>query len=182
MTEPYNPTKTPLTPRENELLIIALQCLEGGEIKVNYDKFAKMAEYSNRQSAVTILGKLLKNKITSSTVDTFSVPTSAGGTSGSPKKCPAPKAKPSAVETQDDIQAEKGVAKSSPKKRAPKGQAGGSPGKRAKKTSEASVKMEEGGHEEEEAAEAAKGEAIKQEGEGEFFEAALGSAREDLEV
>ena len=140
-----------------------------------------MAEYSNRQSAVTILGKLLKNKITSSTVDSFSVPTSAGGTSGSPKKCPAPKTKPSAVETQDDNQAEKGVAISSPKKRAPKGQAGGSPGKRAKKMSEASVKMEEDGHEEE-AVEAAKGEGIKQEGEGEFFEAAIGSAREDLEI
>ena len=124
MTESYNPTKTSLSPRETELLIIALQCLEGGEIKVhlfalatfppptlfpwasprvtspyslttlqiNYDKFAKMAEYNNRKSACTILGGLIKHKITASTVDSFSVASGTGNATASPKKRAAPKA------------------------------------------------------------------------------------------
>ncbi|KAI4273839.1 MAG: hypothetical protein LQ337_004351 [Flavoplaca oasis] len=179
MTESYNPTKTSLSPRETELLIIALQCLEGGEIKVNYDKFAKMAEYNNRKSACTILGGLIKHKITSSTVDNFSVASGTGNTIASPKKRAAPKAKTSSADTHDDDQDENAAAKPTPKKRGPKKQAGGSPGKRAKKNSEATIKEEDGN---EEAEEAAEGEGIKQEGEGEFFEAAIGSAREDLEI
>ena len=42
--------------------------------------------------------------------------------------------------------------------------------------------MEEDAQEEEEQAEVVNGEGIKQEGEGEFFEAAIESAREDLEI
>ncbi|KAL9030879.1 MAG: hypothetical protein Q9180_006864, partial [Flavoplaca navasiana] len=172
---------TSLSPRETELLIIALQCLEGGEIKVNYDKFAKMAEYNNRKSACTILGGLIKHKITSSTVDNFSVASGTGNAIASPKKRAAPKGKTSSADTHDDDQDENAAAKPSPKKRGPKKQAGGSPGKRAKKNSEATVKKEDDGHEEAEE-EAEKGEGIKHEGEGEFLETAIGSAREDLEI
>ncbi|KAL8866683.1 MAG: hypothetical protein Q9198_008794 [Flavoplaca austrocitrina] len=182
MTEPYNPTKTPLTARETELIVMAMQCLEGNDIKIDYEKFAKMAEYGSRKSASTNLGGLLKHKITCSTVDNFSIASSASNASASPKKRTAPKTKNSATDTQDDGLIDNGAVKPSPKKRGPKKPAEGSPGKRAKKNSEAIVKMEEDGHKEEAAAKAANGEGIKQEGEGEFFEAANGSAREDLEI
>lgn len=141
-----------------------------------------MAEYNNRKSACTILGGLIKHKITTSTVNSFSVASGTGNAIASPKKRTAPKAKTSSADTQDDNQDDNGATKPSPKKRGPKKQAGGSPVKRAKKMSEASVKMEEDVLEDEEAEEAAKGEGIKQEGDGEFFEAAIGSAREDLEI
>ncbi|KAL8884955.1 MAG: hypothetical protein Q9192_006732 [Flavoplaca navasiana] len=180
MTEPYNPTKTPLTARETELIVMAMQCLEGNDVKIDYEKFAKMAEYGSRKSASTNLGGLLKHKITCSTIDNFSIASSASNATASPKKRATPKAKTSSADTHDDDQDENVAAKPSPKKRGPKKQAGGSPGKRAKKNSEATVKKEEDGNEE--AEEAAEGEGIKQEGEGEFFEAAIGSAREDLEV
>ncbi|KAI4268284.1 MAG: hypothetical protein L6R38_007902 [Xanthoria sp. 2 TBL-2021] len=156
MTEPYKPTKTPLTARETEMIVIAMQCIQGCDIKVSslrpfpfpplptvlphahhnltplqidYEKFAKMADYGSKNNA----------------------------------------------QDDDGVGA---AAKSSPKKRGKKEQGGEPAGKRAKKSS---VKVEEEEHREVEANKGA--EVVKQEGEGEgeFFEAAVESGG-DVEV
>ncbi|KAL8652119.1 MAG: hypothetical protein Q9210_002870, partial [Variospora velana] len=145
---------------------------------VDYDKFVKMAEYAKRKTAVTILGGLIKHKISSSTVDSFSVANSAGNGTGSPKKRAAPKPKALTTDNQDDS-SQGAVPKSTPKKRGSKGQGAESAGKRAKKSS---VKVEEEEQRGEEADEGA--EIVKQEGEGEevgVFEAAVES-NGDVEV
>ncbi|KAL9017678.1 MAG: hypothetical protein Q9185_005012 [Variospora sp. 1 TL-2023] len=183
MTGLYNPTKTPLTSRETELLIIAFQCLEDGDIKIDYDKFAKMAEYEKRKTAVTILGGLIKRKISSSTVDSFSVVANSkaggNGAGGSPIKkraaaaAAAPK-KPKASTTKDNqddsIVGQGAVPKKTTttptKKRGSVGQGDAEPVRKLVKQS-SSVKVEEeeeqrGGEETDEG-----GEIVKQEGDGE---------------
>lgn len=131
--------------------------------QVDYDKFAKMAEYDKRKTAVTILGGLIKRKISSSTVDSFSVANSAGNGAGSPKK-----RKASTKDIQDDSISQGAVPKKTTttptKKRGSMGQGAAEPAeKRVKKSS--SVKVEEdeeqrGGEEADEG-----GEIVKQEGE-----------------
>ncbi|KAL8987796.1 MAG: hypothetical protein Q9177_003041 [Variospora cf. flavescens] len=88
--------KTPLTPRETELAVIALQCLQGSEIKVDYDKLASMASYKNKNTAMTVVSALLKHKLSNATVDNFAVAHSAGSSpaASGPKKQRTPKGTP----------------------------------------------------------------------------------------
>ncbi|CAO1598730.1 hypothetical protein XANCAGTX0491_002490 [Xanthoria calcicola] len=178
MTETYNPTKTPLTPRETELIVIAMQCLENADFKINYEKFAKMAEYGNKKSATTVLSSLIKHKIASSSVDSFSVPSSAGhgAGSGTPKKRKATKVVTEAEENKDG-NGKGEMVEGSPKKRAPKGPVDGSSKKGAKKNDGGKVKVEK--EQEEDVAEDAD---TKQEGEEGFFEAAIESHLDTKEV
>ncbi|KAL8849414.1 MAG: hypothetical protein Q9221_005586 [Calogaya cf. arnoldii] len=174
MLTPYNPTKTPFTARETELIVIAMQCQEG-DIKltdpsqINYEKFTKMADYKNENSACAVLGGLIKHKVTASTVDSFSVPHGVGNgpKRAAPKAPKASKPDGQAQEENDEVvgdgEGEGGAkattGKSSPKKRAAKGQGdgGNGNGKRMKKSP---VKVEE---DEVEAVDGAK--VVEQEGE-----------------
>ncbi|KAL8992637.1 MAG: hypothetical protein Q9169_006943 [Polycauliona sp. 2 TL-2023] len=148
----YNPTKTPLTVREAEMLVLAIQCLEVGEIKVSsslsqspttsplphlppqikvdYDAFARMAGYGNKKSASNFLGPLIKHKIASSTIDNFFVAPGTGNAAASPtKKRPTPKSKATAASDSQNDGGNEEVEKKSPKKRAaPKSKATASDG------------------------------------------------------
>ncbi|KAI4187436.1 MAG: hypothetical protein LQ348_004076 [Seirophora lacunosa] len=102
--------KVPLTPREAELAVIALQCLQSGEVKIDWDKFTAMAEYKNKNSAQTNFQSVLKNKFSQGTLKKHYVVSSssvsgrakaATATCANPKKR-TPKAKAKAVATDDD--------------------------------------------------------------------------------
>ncbi|KAL8671112.1 MAG: hypothetical protein Q9168_004381 [Polycauliona sp. 1 TL-2023] len=194
--ETYNPTKTPLTARETELLVIGMQCMEVGDIKINYEKFTKMANYNTKKSACNFLGGLIKHKIASSTIDNFSIAHGTGEALASPNKRAPPKAKATASDHQDNAGGEEEVVKKSPKKRAaPKSKAAASedqdcdgdavkksPKKRAKKSAAA---INDKAEENEDAGKEAEGDEniVKQEEGGEsFFEAAVGGNGEDVEV
>ncbi|KAL8648516.1 MAG: hypothetical protein Q9226_005959 [Calogaya cf. arnoldii] len=188
MTTPYNPTKTALTARETELIVLAIQCQEG-DIKINYEKFAKIADYDKKKSACTILGQLIKHKITASTVDSFSVACSAGGGAkrAGPKAAKASKPEGQGQGENNEVvgdgegEGEEKVTKGkgSPRKRAAKGQGDGGSGngKRAKKSS---IKVEEDEVNGVEAVDGAK--IVKQEGEEGFFEAATEGHGDGVEV
>lgn len=137
-----------------------------------------MAEYGNKKSATTVLSSLIKHKIASSSVDSFSVPSSAGpgAGSGTPKKRKATKVMTEA-EGNKEGNGKGEVVEGSPKKRASKGPVDGSSKKGAKKNGGGKAKVEE--DQEEDVAENAD---VKQEGEEGFFEAAIESHLDAKEV
>lgn len=85
MSDGTNPTKNPLTQREAELVIMAIQCLKKDCLQIDWEKFATMAEFKNKASANASFGNLVKHKLSTATVDNFYV--APGGAIGStPRK------------------------------------------------------------------------------------------------
>ncbi|KAL8854154.1 MAG: hypothetical protein Q9221_001076 [Calogaya cf. arnoldii] len=146
MTEPYNPEKKPLTPRETELLIITLQCLVDSDIKVF------LSPPPQTESTITLSVPFLDPTLT----DPIGISTGATSASASPKKRSA--SKPKTDSNAQDEDGEGAALICSPKKRGKKEQDGKKAGKRVKKSE---VKVEVDGNGTGEANEGA--EVVKQE-------------------
>ncbi|KAL8827686.1 MAG: hypothetical protein Q9170_006917 [Blastenia crenularia] len=96
MTTPAtSPNKSALTARDTELVVLAFQCLQEGNLKVDWERFAKMGEFKNKASANASFGFLVKHKLSQATLDNFYVAHASGmANSGStPRKRAAPKPK-----------------------------------------------------------------------------------------
>ncbi|KAI4261325.1 MAG: hypothetical protein L6R42_003474 [Xanthoria sp. 1 TBL-2021] len=155
MTSAYNPTKTPLTARETQPVVIAMQCLDGNvktplqtPLQINYKQVSTMAGYTSEKSAYNTVNPLIKHKITASTIDNFFVAYSAGnGTKRADAKIKASTSKSDGQGQDEDTmgagdgdgagEAMKGKGNS--KKRARTGGGSGN----SKRAKEVSIKVEE---------------------------------------
>ncbi|KAL8940297.1 MAG: hypothetical protein Q9216_002883 [Gyalolechia sp. 2 TL-2023] len=75
---------TPLSPRETEMVVLAIQCLKDVVAQIDVDKFAAIGGYKNSESAKSSFGQLVRSKLSNATKDNYCVAHSA--TSSTPKK------------------------------------------------------------------------------------------------
>ncbi|KAI4179294.1 MAG: hypothetical protein LQ346_007225 [Caloplaca aetnensis] len=124
MSEAEKPTKTPLTLRETEVVVMAMQCLQGGEIKIDYDKLTAMAEYKNKHSTNAVFSSI-KMKLSKATLENhFVAHGGAAVTAAAKKRAAKPKAAAKETATNDGEVADNDATPEKPKKkRAPKAKA-----------------------------------------------------------
>ncbi|KAL8934583.1 MAG: hypothetical protein Q9211_005153 [Gyalolechia sp. 1 TL-2023] len=103
MSEETARIKTPLTQRETEHVVMAIQCLKDGNLPLDWDKFVIMADFKNRASANSSFGSLVRSKLSPATIDNHYVAHSspAANTVTTPKKR-TPKAKAAAADKADN--------------------------------------------------------------------------------
>ncbi|KAL8719029.1 MAG: hypothetical protein Q9225_003910 [Loekoesia sp. 1 TL-2023] len=145
MSDYTTPTKIPLTPRDTQLAVIALQCLqESGNIKIDWEKFTQMAEFKNKNSANSSFGAL-KHKLSQATLDNYYVAhaSAAATVSGTPKKRKTPTTKKSKALAAAEYSDNDGAEAVTPKKRvAEKEESKGQILKRIKLSPEAEAKVD----------------------------------------